>query len=341
MLAASIAFLTPEAALVGLTALVPLGALLLVARRGRHAARLLGLEPAGARPFVLPAVLAAGAVGLLALAAAQPVLRTVEHRRARADSQLFVVVDVSRSMLASRTPTGPTRLDRARTVAARLRAAVPDVPAGLAGVTDRVLPYVFPTLEEATYADTLRRSVGIETPPPQQVETVATTFDALAGLAGAEFFSPGTANRTCVVVTDGESRSFDPGGVSAALAGPGGCKLVVVGVGSTADRVYRGDGKPEAAYRPDAAASSKLAELAAATGGRAYDEGDLDAAADAVRRAAERGPTERARSGQVARNLAPACALAALLLVVALVALRATAWLRRETPVSYSWQRLG
>ena len=42
-------------------------------------------------------------------------------------------------------PRTPTRLERARNVVARLRADVADVPAGLAGLTDRVLPYVFPT----------------------------------------------------------------------------------------------------------------------------------------------------------------------------------------------------
>ena len=55
------------------------------------------------------------------------------------------------------------------------------MPAGVAGLTDRVLPYSFPTATAATFDDVLAHSVLVEAPPPQESSTVATSFDALAG----------------------------------------------------------------------------------------------------------------------------------------------------------------
>ena len=65
-------------------------------------------------------------------------------------------------MRASSAPGEPTRLVRARAAVMRVRRTVPDVPAGLAGLTDRVLPYLFPTVDAAGFAETLRLSVAVE-----------------------------------------------------------------------------------------------------------------------------------------------------------------------------------
>jgi hypothetical protein len=218
----------------------------------------------------------------------------------------------------------------------RLRAAVPDVPAGVSGLTDRVLPYAFPTLNGSTFEDTVRRSVVVEAPPPQQVDTVATSFDALAALPRAGFFAPGARDRTCVLVTDGESRPFSAAAVGRALRGPRGCRLVAVRIGGPDERVFRRGGRPEGLYRPDVTAEDKVERLAAAAGGSAYDEARLDEAAQAVRTAADRGPTSRAGTTVSARPLAPYLAALALALVLLIVVLRlATATLRKETRVSY------
>ena len=48
----------------------------------------------------------------------------------------------------------------------------------------------------------------IESPPPQQVSTNATSFEALTSLARDGFFTRRAAQRTCVLVTDGETRSY-------------------------------------------------------------------------------------------------------------------------------------
>jgi hypothetical protein len=315
-------FLTPLGALVVVAALVPLAALAVSAQRADRVARVLGLEPAGRRSLVLPAVLAGLAFACLGVAAAQPALRTTYRQDVRTQSQVFFVVDVSRSMAASETLGGRTRLARARNDVARLRAAVPDVPSGLAGLTDRVLPYLFPTASTIAFDETLRRSVLVETPPPQQVSTNATSFAALALLAQDGFFQRSVATRTCVVVTDAETRSYPTETVARVLDGPRGCRLLVVRVGGASDRVFGADGTPEAGYAPDPAAPANAQQLAQATGGRAFDEGSLGAASSALRQAAEVGPVRREAARATTRALAPYAGGLAALFVLALVIVR-------------------
>ena len=199
---------------------------------------------------------------------------------------------------------------------------MPTVPAGLAGLTDRALPYLFPTLDEHAFQETLARSVRVESPPPQQVSTNATSFSALASLARDGFFARGATQRTCVLVTDGESRSYSAADVVGALQGPRGCRLLVVRVGGDDERVFGADGVPEAGYTSDPAAADTTRELAEAAGGQAFAESDLTAAAAAVRRAAEVGPTGRQQAAATNRALAPYAAALALAAVLALVVLR-------------------
>ena len=229
------------------------------------------------------------------------------------------MVDVSRSMLAAASPRAPTRLERARAAVARLRGDVADVPAGLAGLTDRVLPYSFPAGTASTFDDVLAHSVLVEAPPPQDVSTVATTFDALSALARDGFFAAAATWRTCVLVTDGESRPFSAAGVAQALDSRG-CSLIVVQVGTQGEHVYTADGEPETGYRPDPAASGSVQRLAAATGGTAFDEHELGRAATALRRLAERGPAARASAETTERPLAPAVAGGALVVALGLAA---------------------
>lgn len=315
-------FLTPLGALLVLVALLPLGALAYAALRAERTARALRLAPAGRRALVLPAALAAGVCVCLAVAAAQPAVRTTHRQSVRTQSQVFFVVDVSRSMAASPTVSGETRLARARAVVDGLHRAVPDVPSGLAGLTDRVLPYLFPTSSAVAFDQTLRRSVLVETPRPQQVSTNATTFAALASLGRDGFFDRGTRTRTCVLVTDGQSRSYATGDVARSLAGPRGCRLLVVRVGDASDRVFGADGTPEAGFAPDPAAGANVRQLAEATGGRAFEPSELGAAASALRQAASVGPVSREAAEVTSRALAPWFAALAALLAAALVAVR-------------------
>jgi hypothetical protein len=250
-------------------------------------------------------VLVAAACCAFGLAAAQPALRRDDHRQERTDVQAWFVLDVSRSMLASSGPTAPTRLERARRAALELRRAIPDVTAGVAGLTDRVLPYLFPTLDTRTFASTLRESVEIESPPPQQVARVVTSFDALAALDTQGFFPAGLERRVCVVLTDGESAPF---------ARPGGCRLVVVQLWDTGERIYR-DGRPEAQYRPNDAAPALAGQL-----GLVAQENDLGRARELLGAAVGDGPVRDAPGSERSTlELAPYAALIGLALVLWLV----------------------
>ena len=175
MLGLSIRLLDPAFLAVGLVGLVPLAVGAIALHRSRDAARAVGLPPSSLVAALVPAGLAAAACVIAGIAAAQPVLRTVDGRPRRVDSETMFLVDVSRSMRASASPEAPTRLDQARDVVATLRAAVPDVPTGIAGLTDRALPYIFPTADRGAFARALERSVRAESPPPEEVNTVATT----------------------------------------------------------------------------------------------------------------------------------------------------------------------
>jgi hypothetical protein len=267
-------------------------------------------------------VLAATACGLLGLAAAQPGLRSDRRLSVRSRSEILYVVDVSRSMAAAPAPGGTSRLARARRVVRRLHAGAADVPSGLAGLTDRVLPYLFPTADGSVFDETLRRSVLVEAPPPQETNVNATSFGALTALDGDGFFDRTATRRTCVLVSDGETRPYDTAAVAGALGGSGGCRLVVVRVGGSGDRVFGPGGVAEAGYAPDPAAAAKVDALGSVTGGRTFAAGDVAAAERAVRAAAETGPIVRTSVRTTTQALAPWAALAALVFVLALVAIR-------------------
>jgi hypothetical protein len=304
VLAFELTFLSPLGALACLAALLPLAALGLARRRASRAAAAVGL-PVRRRGYGRPLLLAAACCAF-GLAAAQPTIHRDDDGEVRSDVQALFVLDVSRSMLAAAGPTEATRLERARAAALELRAAIPDVRAGIAGLTDRALPYLFPTLDPRTFASTLQEAVTIESPPPQQIARVATSFDALAGLGARGFFAPKLDRRVCVVLTDGESAPF---------TGPAaGCRLVVVQFWDPGERVYR-DGEPEPQYRPDDAAPASAAKL-----GPVAREGDLGRARELVSAAVGEGPASSAAAGEPTTvALAPYVAFVGLVLVLALV----------------------
>jgi hypothetical protein len=314
-----LSFLTPAGSLVVLAAVIPLVALVIARRRSERVSRVLGVPAAdyGLRPRAL---LLVGTCAAFAFAAAQPYIRTTSERSLREDAEAMFVVDVSRSMRAASGPGSPTRLARAKAEAERLQASISHVPSGLAGLTDRVLPYAFPTGDRRVFGATLRDAVRLESPPPQGVARVASTFAALTTLR-AGFFSPGVRTRICVVLTDGESQSFPADATGRALEGPGGCRLIVVQFWRADEHVYGADRKPEPQYRPDAAAASNISALAQAAGGRSFGEAQGGAARQALLEAVGTGRARSVTIEQGRRALALWAALAGLLLAVALVAL--------------------
>src|SRR5207244_2129118 len=160
-------------------------ALALSVRRTERGASLLGLAPGGRRPLVLPAALTVCVCGCLAVAAAQPALRTTHRQTVRTQSQVSFVVDVSRSM-----------------------SAAPSLP-----------------------------SLGRD-----------------------GFFDRTARTRTCVLVSDGETRSYSAADAVRSL----GCRLIAVRVGGANEHVFGPDGSPEAGYVPDPAAGANMQQLAEA-----------------------------------------------------------------------------
>lgn len=313
-------FLTPLAALAGLAAVLPLAAWAAGRRHAVAVGRTLGLPPPGPRQAVR-AWAAAGAIVVLGLAAAQPALTHNPSARIRMDAAALFVFDTSRSMAASTTPRAPTRLDRAVAAAQRLRAAIPDVPSGVATLTDRVLPDLLPVADIASFDAVAGRAVAIEGPPPAGTDIRATTYSALGDIAAGDFFPAKTTTRLIVLLTDGESNPVDTSELARALSPARGYRLIAVRFWRSDESVFKPSGQPEAAYRPDPLGRVVLGDVAAALGGRAFDEAGIGAAASYLRQTAGSGPTTAAPASAPARTpLAPYLALLALfVLALALV----------------------
>jgi VWA domain-containing protein len=322
----SLTLLSPLGALLVLVAVVPLAAVALGSRRVSAACRLLALDPetGSARRRALAAVAAAA---LVAAAAAQPALRLEHTQKTRTDVQALVVVDVSRSMLASAAPGGPTRFARAQRLATEIRDGLPEVPTGVASLTDRVLPHLFPTPDRNVFAETVQRALTPERPAPAEPAVKATSLAALAAVPAANVFDPSAQRRLLIVLTDGESRPFDAAAVGRALTSAR-TGVVLVRVGAANERVFNA-GKPEPGYVPDPFAPEMLDALASSAGGSALEERDAGDAARAARDFLGSGPTAERGRGERLLSLGPFLALLSLLPLAFLI--RAPAF-RRVAP---------
>jgi hypothetical protein len=248
---------------------------------------------------------------LLALAAAQPVLRMHASRAVRTDAATFVVVDTSQSMGAAAGPHAPTRLAQARRVALAAGSALGSIPLGVATFTDRVLPDLFPTADRSTF-DSVVASLTIASPPPRESSRIATTFGALASVARNGYFRPADRHRAILVISDGESRAFDASSLARVLAARPGVQVVAVRVGGSGDRLYGRGGRPGGGYRADTARARRaMSELASSSGGRVVGSGAEAAAA--LRNVLGSGPTRATGTASDGRGLAPFIVLISLL----------------------------
>jgi hypothetical protein len=311
-------FLTPLGWLVALLALLPLGAAFFAHRRTGVVRRVLRLPPPERRAELLPPSLAAAGVALLGLAAAQPALIRTSSPHVRRNAQALFVLDTSRSMAASSTPTSRTRLDRAAAAAVRLRAAIPQVESGVLTLTDRVLPDLLPVGDLQGFDGVVQRAVRIESPPPRDTSVRATSYGALGDIPAGNDFAPTASRRIVVLLTDGESNPVQDGDLAGKLAAARGYRFVAVRFWRADESVYDAGGKAEAAYRPDPAGATTVRELATALGGRSFEESQVGAAAAYLRGLAGRGPTVRATGVERSRvTLAPYAALAGVLALLA------------------------
>jgi hypothetical protein len=304
-----VSLLTPAGALVALVTLVPLAALALSEARARRVRAALGLGRPRNLLTLLLAVAVAVAGALVGAAAAQPVLERGTTRSERTDVNAYVLIDATRSMLAASAPEGPSRMARARTAAQELRAVVPDLKVGLASFTDRVLPHVFPTLDEDVYAATLANSIGIERPPPSRRRRNATDLGALQQL-GAQGYFPATPERRIVVVlSDFETDPFSITKLGAALRRQR-LEAILVHVWDGEERIFGGLGDAE--YRPDPASVDTVGKLARAAHARAFSESELDSAKTALRSLLGDGASRPLWEERSRTELAPWLSLAAI-----------------------------
>ena len=204
-----ITFLTPLAALFALVALVPFAIFLGRERRIGRIRTALSLAEPSRRSRLSLAVALVAVCALLALAAAQPVVATTRVLPERTDAQVFIVLDTSRSMLASAEPGAPTRFERARSIAKGLADRLPQVPVGVASITDGLLPHLFPTTDRRVLVATIGKSIDVERPPPSSFATIATALEGLASAATKNYFPRSAQRRVLVVLTDGETRPLE------------------------------------------------------------------------------------------------------------------------------------
>jgi hypothetical protein len=311
-------FLTPLGGLVALAGLIPLAAL--AGGRGRVAAvrRALGLMPPSRMTLARQAA-AVAAIALLGLAAAQPALASFATARTRTNVVVLFVLDTSLSMAASASAGSPTRLERAVAAATRLRAEIPTVPAGVATLTDRVLPDLLPVPDVAAFDRVLTQAVAIESPPPiDTVGTAATAYAALEDIGTGNYFEPGVTRRVVVLLGDGETLPFDFGEVAAQLPPAFGYRFLAIRFWGADEGIYD-NGRRAPRYHSNPAGRVLLAQLAAALGGRSYDEAGIGAAGAYLHQIVGSGRTVTTRLTASVRTLAPFVAgLAVLLLVLAL-----------------------
>ncbi len=295
-----VSFLTPLDGIFVFAALLPLGALLMTERRAARIRRLLAVGPR--RRTVAPIVAALVMLSaLVAVAAAQPVVVRAMKVSQRSDAEAFILFDTSLSMGAAQGPTRPSRLQRAKGMAIRLQHALPDVPLGIASMTDRSLPVLMPTTDRTLFERTVQQSVALNQPPPSELyKNRATTFDALIPVVGARFYTKSARRRLLVVYTDGESAK--PSALFLTLQ-----RRVIpifIHVWEPGERIYN-DGKADPRYIADPTSAAALASIGRITGGRTFSERDAGAVVQAARAVVGRAGPRTLIDGYARKALAP------------------------------------
>ena len=304
-------FLSPLGALVALAVVLPLGAYALLELRSRRVSERIGLTlPPLRSRFGIPAALAVVAA-FLGIAAAQPVISGTRSHTGRSDAQVYVLFDVSRSMLARSSAGAPDRLQRAKQLALRLRHGVPDVPFGVVSLTDRVLPHLFPTLDPNVYESVVRDAVGIERPPPSGTEDLATDYSSLGDVGTNNFYGAGAAKRVLVIFSDGESKYFDDALLKKDFD-KGNVHVLFVHLWGPDEKIYLGRNNVDPGYRPDPQSNQAVQRIAASGGGEVLGE-DPGALVSRTKGFLGTGPQTSIREQRTRVSLGPYVALMALL----------------------------
>lgn len=257
-------------------------------------------------------MVALAAVAVLAgVGAAQPVVEEWDERPERVDAEVFFALDTSRSMLASAGRGQPTRFDRAAAAARQMRASLGDVPVGIASMTDRVLPHLFPSSNPVSFEAVLTHSIAVDKPESDLANNrLATDLGATKTLADGNFFRGGQ-RRVLVLFTDAETRRFNEGELIAAFADRR-ISVIVVRFWDERERVYGPDGL-EDEYVPAANSEAAADRYATVLKGEAFHESELAAATEAARSKLGSGTTVTQVKTADIHPLGPYVLMAALL----------------------------
>jgi hypothetical protein len=249
-------------------------------RRAERVRSLLRLAPPGGSPRLTVAALAALAL-LVGIGTAQPVFEEWDERPERVDAQVLFAFDTSRSMMASRGAGEPTRFDRATAAARQLREALGEVPVGIASMTDRVLPHLFPSSNPRSFDSVLSHAIGVDYPPSDAAGDAKTTDLGTTKFIPEGNYFRGSQRRLLVLFTDAETKRIDLDELTGAF-GSSGIKTILLRFWAEGERVYAPDGVEEA-YVPDPGSASMAERYAQAVDGETFDENELPAAIEAAR----------------------------------------------------------
>ena len=313
-----LAFQTPGWALVALLVVLPLAALLVARRRSVRVVRVLALDPPGRNALVVPVVALVGVAVLVGTAAAQPVLVDAGAAPTRDDAEVLVVVDVSRSMLASPAAR------RADPVRPRPLAG-PACPCGRPGGPGRGrldqrqgAPASVPDSDPRAFATVLDRAVAVGRPLPRIGGGLATNVDPLIAVASRGYFTDGVRRRVMLVFTDGEVVPIDAQLFREGFAEAPPVDVVFVRLGSSDERVFRADGRTES-YRADARLGAQLDLLAGAIGAPVVSEAEPAQVEQVVREALGSGAVHTVRERRSTVALAPLVLVGSLVPLAVLV----------------------
>lgn len=304
-------FLSPWGAWVAVAVVVPLAAFALLEERARRVSGRIGLTPPPLRSRLGIPIAICVVAAFLALAAAQPVISGSRSHSGRSDAQVFVLLDVSRSMLARSSAGAPDRLQRAKQLALRLRHGVPDVPFGVASLTDRVLPHLFPTLDPNVFESVLRDAIGIERPPPTGTNDLATDFSSIGDTATNNFYGASVGKRVLVVFSDGESDYFDDNLLHQDFQ-KGNVHVLFVHLWNADEKIYLTKNHIDPGYRPDPQSNQEAQRLASAGGGEVLGE-DPAQLISQTKASVGTGPHTSIREQRTRVSLGPYVALMSLL----------------------------
>ena len=112
-------------------------------------------------------------------------------------------------MQATGAPGGIVRLERARALGRELHEALPDVPTGVATLTNRMMPLLFPTGDERGVTAVIDHSLRLMQPQPAALTAArASSLGALTLAADRSYYNPSARKRALVVFSDLDSDFF-------------------------------------------------------------------------------------------------------------------------------------